>query len=257
MKKFKIIAVIPSRMDSTRYPGKPLIKISGLPMIEHVRRRVLMCKDFDRVIVATCDTKIFNVIKGFGGDVVMTSRKHKMASDRVAEVVKNTDCTHVINIQGDELLVIPKEINKLTKNIKKNKNIDFWNVIAPIKNKQELIDRDVVKCFISKSKNIIFCSRFIIENRKENQKEGSYIVLGILAFTKKGILEFSKLKRTFIEKRDSIDQMRIIENDRVLKSIRFNKGYPGINTRKEELKVRKILKEDKIQSTILKKIVHD
>tara|TARA_B100001057_G_C22775150_1_gene921286 strand:- start:464 stop:1231 length:768 start_codon:yes stop_codon:yes gene_type:complete len=255
VKKFKIIAVLPARMNSSRYPGKPLIEISGIPMIEHVRRRVLKCNYFDRVIVATCDKKIFNAIKNYGGDVVMTSNKHKMASDRVAEVVKLIDCTHVVNIQGDELLVVPREINKLIRNIKKNQNIDFWNAIAPINNKLELKDRNVVKCVISNSSNLLFCTRYVNEGGNYKNIQIVYSVLGILAFSKKGILAFSNLKRTSIEQRDSIDQMRIIQNDIILKGIKFKMAYPGINTKDEEMNVRKILRNDQLQKKILKSII--
>ena len=255
MKKLKIIAVLPARMGSSRYPGKPLIKILDIPMIEHVRRRILKCNIFERVIVATCDKKIFETISNYGGDVVMTSKKHKMASDRVAEVVKSIDCTHVVNIQGDEILVIPNEIKKLVAKIKDNPNIDFWNAIAPIKNKLELIDRNIVKCSISNTNNVIFCSRFIKEDSSYKNIQVVYSILGILAFSRRGILNFSKLKRTSIEQRDSIDQMRIIQNDKLLKSVKFNKAYPGINTRSEEKKVRKILKNDKVQKKILESII--
>ena len=95
-------------MASNRYPGKPLIKIENLPMIEHVRRRTLMCEEFSDVVVATCDLEIQKTVEAFSGDVIMTSNDHIMASDRVAEAVEHLDCTHVINVQGDEILILPE-----------------------------------------------------------------------------------------------------------------------------------------------------
>ena len=103
MTDIKIAAVIPARMASIRFPGKPLIEIQGLPMIEHVRRRALLCGGFSEVLVATCDTEILEAVETFGGRVIMTSKEHIMASDRVAEAALNLDCTHVINVQGDEI----------------------------------------------------------------------------------------------------------------------------------------------------------
>ncbi len=103
MNKVEIVAIIPTRMDSSRYPGKPLIEIEGLPMIEHVRRRALLCSGFSHVVVATCDPVIRKTVEKFGGTVIMTSNKHIMASDRVAEATEHLDCTHVVNVQGDEI----------------------------------------------------------------------------------------------------------------------------------------------------------
>ena len=257
MKKNKIIAVIPSRMNSRRFPGKPLINVNGLPMIEHVRRRVLMCKNLESVVVATCDKSIYNTVKSFGGNVMMTSRKHKMASDRVSEVVKKFNCSHVINVQGDEILVKPKELEKLIDKINNDPLNDFWNVIAPLKNVKDLRDKDIVKCVISESGNIIYCSR-ILEKKDIFRYKGSIsIILGILAYSKKGIIKFNQFKRTNIESIESIDQMRIIENDQKLKSCKFKFAYPGINTQAEKVKVMKILSSDNSQRQILKKIKYE
>ena len=109
MKNINIVGIIPARLNSSRYPGKPLINIKGLPMIEHVRRRVSLCKKLKRVIVATCDKEIKQVIEKYGGEVIMTSKNHIMASDRVYEASQKLNCTHIINIQGDEILVISQD----------------------------------------------------------------------------------------------------------------------------------------------------
>ena len=113
MTSIKIAAIIPARMASTRHPGKPLIEIQDLPMIEHVRRRALLCGGFSEVVVATCDTEIVEVVETFGGKIIMTSKEHIMASDRVAEAARNLDCTHVINVQGDEILVRPDDLSNM------------------------------------------------------------------------------------------------------------------------------------------------
>ena len=257
MTQNRIIAVIPARMNSSRYPGKPLLSVKGLPMIEHVRRRVIMCKGLAEVIVATCDRLIFDVVKSHGGKVIMTSKKHKMASDRVSEVVKKIDCTHVINVQGDELLVIPRELQKLIRQINIDPQNNYWNAIAPLNNIKDLKDEDIVKCVISSSGNIIYCSRSLHESSFYKYIKSVYVILGILAYTKKGILEFNNLKRTIIEKHESIDQMRIIENDKILKSCKFKYAYPGINTVAEEHKVNKILSRNIIQKKLLNRVIYE
>ena len=104
----KVVGVIPAHLNSVRFPNKILFPFHNLPMIEHVRRRALLCHDFSEVVVGTCDQEIFDIIRKFGGDVVMTSPDHTMASDRVAEVAHFLDCSHVVNVQGDEILTIPR-----------------------------------------------------------------------------------------------------------------------------------------------------
>src|SRR3989338_3933279 len=103
----RVVAVIPARMASNRLPGKPLLEIHGMPMIEHVRRRVLLCELFAEVVVATCDPEIADVVRARGGRCLMTSPDHPGAADRVAEAVRHLDCTYVVDVQGDEILVVP------------------------------------------------------------------------------------------------------------------------------------------------------
>ena len=140
MSQVKVAAVIPARMGSTRYPGKPLIEIEGLPMVEHVRRRVLLSDVFSDVVVATCDNVIKESIEGFGGTVIMTSEQHIMASDRVAEAVKVLDCTHVVNVQGDEILVLPDDLSTMASVIKENPDVEYWNATAPVEIEAEIND---------------------------------------------------------------------------------------------------------------------
>ena len=255
MKNINIVGIIPARLNSSRYPGKPLINIKGLPMIEHVRRRVSLCKKLKRVIVATCDKEIKQVIEKYGGEVIMTSKNHIMASDRVYEASQKLNCTHIINIQGDEILVIPDDINNMIKHIHKNLNQNFFNAISKINFKQELNNHDIVKCVVSKNNEILFCSR----NFKYHYYEKNFIpfkkILGILGYSKKGLEIYSKLKRTPYEKANSIDQSRIIESGYNLKGINFKYGYLGINNKKEEKIVKKIMSYDKIQKHILRKII--
>ncbi len=98
----RIAAVIPARMRSSRFPGKALLSVRGLPMIEHVRRRTLLSGVFSEVVVATCDREIADVIVGYGGRVIMPAPTHPGALGRVAEAIEQLEATHVVNVQGDE-----------------------------------------------------------------------------------------------------------------------------------------------------------
>ena len=255
MKKVKIAAIIPARMASTRYPGKPLIEIHGLPMIEHVRRRVLLCERFSDVVVATCDTEIQEAIEVFGGRVLMTAKEHIMASDRVAEAALNLDCTHVINVQGDEILVVPDDLNNMLESIRAHPDGQYWNAIAPIENSEELADRAIVKCVISTAGKILYCARDFAHLNLNNTFEPVRKILGILGYSIESLLAFSKLVRTHLETSQSIDQSRIIEHEIPLQAVTFEKGYPGINDLREAQMVRGILKTDPEQRSIMEKIL--
>ena len=110
--------MIPARFDSTRFPGKALQQIEGIPMIVHVMKRTLLCKDLDEVFVATDTRQICDVVKKYDGKAIMTSKEHKTGTDRIAEAVKNIDCDLIVNIQGDEPLVRPEHISKVIKPLK-------------------------------------------------------------------------------------------------------------------------------------------
>ena len=255
MTDIKIAAVIPARMASTRHPGKPLIEIQGLPMIEHVRRRALLCGGFSEVVVATCDTEILEAVETFGGRVIMTSKKHFMASDRVAEAALNLDCTHVINVQGDEILVMPDDLSNMVESIHANPDCQYWNAIARIEKLAELTDTAIVKCVISIAGRILYCARDFGHLNLNTTFEPVRKIIGVLGYTRESLLAFSKLSRTPLESTQSIDQSRIIEHEIHLIAVPFEKGYPGINDSREEMLVKGILQSDPQQGSVLKKIL--
>ncbi len=255
MTETKIAAVIPARMKSSRYPGKPLIDIEGMPMIEHVRRRTLLCQAFSEVVVATCDQEIFDVIREFGGEVIMTSPDHTMASDRVVEVAHILDCSHVVNVQGDEILTMPEDLTLMTNAIKNNPALPYLSATAIVENKEELSDMNIVKCVVTISEKIIYCSRNISKLDFVNDFEPVRKLLGVFAYRRENLFEYGKLKRTPLEIKESIDILRIIENDLPMKSVLFSCGYPGINDPQEEQEIRGILQNDLQQGSVLEKIL--
>ncbi|MFN0118595.1 MAG: cytidylyltransferase domain-containing protein [Elusimicrobiota bacterium] len=247
----KIAAIIPARMASTRFPGKPLLKFQGLPMVEHVRRRTILSGVFSDVVVATCDKEIQEEIESFGGKVIMTSIHHPGATDRVIEAMGHLDCSHIVNVQGDEILILPEDLVTMVNAIKKNPIGAAWNAIAPIMESKDLTDTSIVKCIVSNSNKVLFCSRQFPHLKPENVR----IILGILGYEKKFLLNFGKLTRTPAESFESIDQNRIIEHDFLLQGIPFFKGYPGINEPREVSLVETYMKNDEKQKIILSSII--
>lgn len=256
MSVIKIAAIIPARMASSRFPGKPLLSIEGLPMIEHVRRRTLLCGDFSDVVVATCDLEIESVVKDYGGKVIMTATTHKVATERIIETMKSLDCTHVVNVQGDEILLVPSDVSHMTQAILQSPETPVWNAISKVEEEEELGDTNVVKCVVSKSGRLLFCSRdFSHFAEKHSHFDPFYKVLGILGYTRAFLESFVQYEMTPLEKIESIEQSRILENDILLQGVYFDKGYPGINTPEEAKKVMQILKQDPLQQAILREIL--
>jgi len=256
MNEIRVVAIIPARMASSRFPGKPLIEVRGLPMVEHVRRRALLCKEFSEVVVATCDREIAVTVERYGGRVLMTSPSHAAATDRVAEAMRHLDCTHVMNVQGDEILVLPEDLAKMVRAIAAELAGSAWNAVAKIEHSDELRDRSIVKCVVSKSSRVLFCSRdFSRLPVGDDVFEPVRIILGILAYRRSFLERYSAMERTPLEIAESIDQSRIIEHDVPLRAVEFAKGYPGINEPREVALVEKYLAEDPSQVDALEEIL--
>jgi len=252
----KIAAVIPARMASSRFPGKPLIPVYGLPMIEHVRRRALLCSRFAAVAVATCDEEIARVVRASGGQVIMTSPDHPAATDRVAEAARQMDCTHVINIQGDEILVLPEDLERMALAMEARPEVEYWNAVARIEDAEELSNRSIVKCVVSRGERILYCSRdfSILEGLEKGRFEPIRKVLGVLGFRKDSLQQYIRLDRTPLEVAGSMDQSRVLEHDRMLQGVLFQRGYLGVNYPKEIGLVQACLDQDPLQRTVLQEL---
>ena len=258
MSRIAVAAVIPARMASSRFPGKPLLQVRGLPMIEHVRRRALLCKRFCEVVVATCDAAIADVVERCGGRCIMTSPEHPAATDRVCEAMRQIPCTHVVNVQGDELLVLPRDLAALVQAIENNPEIPAWNALAPIEAVSELSDSSVVKCVVSRSDQIMYCGRDMSHLASAGWGPSGPIrwILGILGYRRDLLERYGELERTPIETAEAIDQMRIIEHDVLLQGVVFSKGYPGINAPRDVVVVEHYLDEDPAQQATLQEVLH-
>ena len=252
----KIVAIIPARLASTRFPRKVLLPIHGLPMIEHVRRRALLCKAFSDVYVATCDKEISDVVQGFGGRVIMTSDKHINGTTRAAEAVENIDCTHIMLLQGDEPLLLPRHLDVLANEITIEPSVNAWNITGPIEHFEELDRNSFVKCAVSPSKNILYCFRRT-PSHSDFDKQMTFVhkLLGILAYRQDFLLRLTALQPSLIEQTESIEQMRIIENGFNLRSVLVNPSLPSINEPYDLKVVLQHLEQDAEQMELLKRIL--
>ena len=158
----QIVAVIPARMGSSRFPGKPLAPLIERPMIEHVVRRAAMCDLLDAVYVATCDQEIRTVVENFGGNVIMTSANHERASDRVAEAAESVDLHAgdvVVMIQGDEPMITPDMIAAAVFPMQKGETVCCVNLVRRIISQEEYFDANTIKVVRDSENNALYFSR--------------------------------------------------------------------------------------------------
>ena len=162
----KIIAIIPARMGSSRFPGKPLARILDKSMIEHVYLRASISDVLEDVFITTPDEEIRREVERFGGKVIMTSPKHERASDRVAEAAKGIDCDIVINLQGDEPLIHPEMISLAVKPLVKSKEVVCSNIVKRIEKESDYIDPNMIKVVADRNMNALYFSREAIPTKR-------------------------------------------------------------------------------------------
>jgi 3-deoxy-manno-octulosonate cytidylyltransferase (CMP-KDO synthetase) len=256
--KTRIVAVIPAHLDSIRFPKKILYSFHNLPMIEHVRRRALLCDTISKVLVATCDEEISDQVRKNGGKVIMTSDQHLTGTTRVAEAVEKIDCTHVLIIYGDEPLLLPQHLDLITSNIVAEPDVDAWNVTGPINKSQELDKHSFVKCSVSEQHHILYCfRRSPAYSDTDEQKIYIRKILGINAFRKSTLIKLADLKPTRIEKAEFIEQMRIIEKGYNFRSVPVDCSTPSVNEPNDTIAILETLKNNTQQAALLKKILHN
>lgn len=215
----KIIGIIPSRFASTRFPGKPLVDIFGLPMIQRVYQQALKARSLTDVIVATDDERIQKCILAFGGNVVMTDAAHRSGTDRCAEVVNKLfpDYDAAINIQGDEPHIHPEQIDQVAKCFDE-KDVVLATLIKKIENKDDLLNPNRIKVVIDRNMNAIYFSRNpvpfikISGNMGGFEKHIFYKHIGIYGYRVPVLKEITKLPPSSLEMAESLEQLRWVEN---------------------------------------------
>ena len=226
-------------------------------MIEHVRRRAMLSKVVSEIYVATCDQEIADVVRGYGGNVIMTPNTHKNGTSRVAEVIKSIDCSHVILLQGDEPLLLPRHLDSVANAILADPKVDAWNATGSIADEEELDRHSFVKCAVGNADRILYCfRRSPCYSEFEKQKQYIRKILGIIAYRKDFLLELTMLESK-IEQYEFIEQMCIIENGYTIKSIPVEPSLPGVNEPVETDIVLSYILNNQEQSVLLKNILRN
>ncbi len=214
------IAIIPARYASTRFPAKPLALLGGKPIVQHVYEQAK--KAVERVVVATDDERIYDAVTAFGGEVVMTSSEHRSGTDRCAEAYAKLDCKAdiIINIQGDEPFIAPKQIETLIRCFE-NKDIDIATLVKPFSANDSvdiLENPNSPKVVLDAKGEAIYFSRSVVpylrgvERNDWLKSHTFYKHIGIYAFRAKALNEVTALEQTPLEQAESLEQLRWLEN---------------------------------------------
>lgn len=255
MPKKKVAVVIPARMASSRFPGKPLAKILDLPMIEHVRRRACLSTAVDDVYVATCDEEIFEAVTRYGGRAIMTANTHQRCTDRVEEAAKALEHDLIVIVQGDEPLYEPGVLEILLEPMQSDDNIYCTNLLSVIHDEEDLSDIDTVKAVLDLKGFVMYFSRSPIPYLKLRNSCPMYRQTGISAFTRSFLNIYSSLPPTPLEIAESVDFLRIVEHGFSIRGVIHERKTVGVERESDIRIVEKILKEDRLQKRIYQEIL--
>ncbi|MDT8303585.1 MAG: 3-deoxy-manno-octulosonate cytidylyltransferase, partial [Sedimentisphaerales bacterium] len=208
--KGSIVGVIPARYGSSRFEGKVLADISGKPMIQWVYERAKQSSTLDELFVAVDDSRVQSAVEGFGGKAILTGGQHKSGTDRIAEVVEKMTAEIVVNIQGDQPLIDPNMIDEAVGPMIDNPEIQMSTLKREIE-QDEFDDPGVVKVVVDENDFALYFSRSLIPYPRDDENLRVYEHVGLYVYRKDFLLEISKMPQGYLEKIESLEQLRILE----------------------------------------------
>ena len=232
----KVLAVIPARYGSTRFPGKPLAEIAGVPMILHVARRVSGIKGVEKVIVATDDQLIMDVVTADGHIAEMTSKRHRTGSARVAEVAARHSCSIVLNVQGDEPLLPSAAVERLVSVMRTDRRLLMATLATTGSGAKEMKRPDVVKVAVDREGYAMYFSRSPVPHGTDKFLHH----IGIYAFRRNFILGYDDMPKGPFEKAEGLEQLRALENGFKIRVMPFRARSFGVDRPEDIKRVEKI-----------------
>jgi len=227
-KNSKVVAIISSRLESSRLPGKALLNIcGGLPMIVHVYKRCMLSNSLDEVYVVTDNLKIKDVVESYGGRVIMTSSLHKTGTDRIAEAAKTIDADIVVNVQGDEVLLDPNYINQVVLALHDNPDINISILVNSFNKRNSPSD---IKVVLNENDEIMYFSRTDIPSYTRDNNHRMLKAYYVVPFRKDFLLEYSKWKESYLEKIEFNEYLRILEKGYKIKAVHVESDAVSVDT---------------------------
>jgi len=227
----KAVGIIPARWSSTRFPGKPLHLIADKALLQRVWERCRKAQNLDSVIIATDDMRIAEAAFDWGADVALTSRRHQSGTDRVAEVARNAQqFAFVINIQGDEPLIDPSLIDRLVEKLRSDSKIEIVTAAHSFENPSDASSPHQVKVVVDARGRALYFSRAALPFPRNPSKIKYLRHQGIYGFRRDALLQFVKWKRGPLERAESLEQLRALENGVNVHVLLTRHGSPGVDT---------------------------
>lgn len=240
--------IIPARMGSSRFPGKPLANLLGMPLIEHVYHRARLCPELDRVVIATCDDVIAEAVAAFGGEAVITADTHERCTDRTEEAIANldlglTDDDLVLMLQGDEILVSPDMLGTMVRTYEETR-ADVINLVSRLHDEKDHADPNSVKAVCAPDGRILYMSRSAIPSRARAPEAPVYQQTGVIAFRAAFLKIYSELAPTPLEIIESCDMMRVIEHGLPIYAVITETETIGVDTEDDRARAERHLADD-------------
>ena len=240
-------------MASSRYPGKPLTAILGLPMVEHVRRRALLAQGIDHVVVATCDAAIQAAVQAEGGRAVMTRDTHERCTDRVQEAMLDLPGDIVAIVQGDEPLLIPAAVQQVTQPLVDDPTLDCVNLLSRLETNADRTNPSIVKAVCDQRGNVMFLTRAPVPHFRERLEVPIYRQTGIVAFRTSFLHHYSTIPETPLEKAESVDMLRVLEDGRRILGVVVDYVTRGVDRPEDVPLVEQVLRDDPTQRALLER----
>jgi len=233
----KKIALIPARVESKRFYGKLLKKLSGVPIILRTYQSALKTNVFDKVYVVTDSDQIIDLLKSVNGNYLKSSSHHESGTDRIAEVAADLEYDIIVNLQGDEPFIDKSSIEKLVNEFK-NIEVEMASLMRKFNEKEELNNPNNVKVIVDKDNYSINFSRIPMNSDTDNYKH-----IGVYAFRKQTLIEFSKMKKTMMEKKERIECLRYIDHGKKIKMVKTDFSGISIDTPQDLIRAEEYLKK--------------
>lgn len=238
----KALGIIPARWASTRFPGKPLHPIAGRALLQHVWEQCRRAKKLDHLIIATDDFRIAEAAFNWGAEVALTATNHSSGTDRIAEVAAKTkQFAHVVNIQGDEPMIDPKLINRLVRELQQDRELEMITAAHPFADPREAESPHQVKVVLNRKSEALYFSRALIPSASGRSLPLHLRHQGIYGYTRDLLLRFVHWKPSPLERAESLEQLRALENGVRIKVVMTGRGSPGVDTPEDARMIERLI----------------
>ena len=226
----RVVAIIPSRLESSRLPKKALADILGMPMIVHVFKRCLFSEKLDEVYVATDSVEIKEVVESFGGKVIMTSSRHQTGTDRIAEAMQTIEADIIVNVQGDEALVNPQYIDKAVSVLQESPQVNVAILVNPFNKRNSPSD---IKVVLNENNDVMYLSRADIPSDARVESPALLKAYHIVPFRKDFLLQYSKWEKSKLEQIEFNEYLRILEKGYTIKAVHVESDSISVDTEED------------------------